>query len=322
MPPSLRRFRLAPIQISVGIAAIILLGIIAFKRGGSESLPYFDPWHRREIDLATQETDFLDMEFVRNVGVVDYKLGEFSYAQIAKMNTSELYAHYHSYLDNIDTLCSRKIRMGYIGYGGWEVCDDEGVRPDKHHCLVYSFTNNDEFSFEEDARRVYDCEVHNFNAEITGDDYNTSSNIEVHSYSIGRSSEITETGKEMYTFADIQKILHHEGRVLDVMKINTYGTEWPSLSAMAQFDELDNVKQLLVQYHLSVYSDDRLRRSIKVLKDLAKAGFRKFYATKNHRGAYHDRRFPVMRPRIYEVHYLNPRYLSNMGLDAKRANKN
>jgi len=325
---TIRRMRLAPVQIAFGSVAIIVLIIMAIRNYFGKPLDWqsYDLWHHRDKELLRLGGAVVDMEFVRRVGVPDYRIGDFTDTRIAQMNMTELMAHYHSYLDNIDTLCSRKVRMGYLGYGGWEVCDDEGVRPTKHKCLVYSFTTNDDLSFEEDAQRVYDCEVHNFNPELAGEDFNKSRNIQVHTYSIGRNSEITESGKELYTFADIQTILHHEGRVLDVLKINTYGAEWPSLSAMAQFDELDKVKQLLVQFHLGFTregeNDDRARRAVRVLRDLSRAGFRKFYATKQHRGAFHLPGFPVMRPKIYEVHFLNPRFLKDMGLKADLHSKN
>ena len=43
-----------------------------------------------------------------------------------------------SYLDNTDYQCTRKLRMGKVGDGGWEVCDDYQYRPIKP-CIVYSF---------------------------------------------------------------------------------------------------------------------------------------------------------------------------------------
>ena len=43
-----------------------------------------------------------------------------------------------SYLDNTDYQCTRKLRMGNVGDGGWEVCDDYQYRPIKP-CIVYSF---------------------------------------------------------------------------------------------------------------------------------------------------------------------------------------
>ena len=48
----------------------------------------------------------------------------------------------YSYLDNMDYLCHRKLRMGRSGDGGWEVCDDYEYRPIKP-CIVYSFGSVD-----------------------------------------------------------------------------------------------------------------------------------------------------------------------------------
>ena len=52
-------------------------------------------------------------------------------------NTGVLYIVV-SYLDNTDYQCTRKLRMGNVGDGGWEVCDDYQYRPIKP-CIVYSF---------------------------------------------------------------------------------------------------------------------------------------------------------------------------------------
>ncbi|XP_005107580.1 methyltransferase-like protein 24 isoform X2 [Aplysia californica] len=253
----------------------------------------------------------IDLNYIRSIAVVDFKISQFTDPMIAEMNETELMAHVHSYLDNIDTICKRKLRMGYVGDGGWEICDDSGIRPKQHDCLVYSFGVVNEFSFEDDVSRLYDCEVHSFNPLASGDDYNRSKKIQAHSFSIGRNSEISEDGKELYTLPDIRTILHHSKNNIDVMKMDIEGAEWPALAGMLQFDELSQVKQLLVEFHLGPPPNiDRLRRALKVLKDIGRAGLRKFYATKNPRGSFHHPGFPVMRARNYEIHFLNTKFLN------------
>ena len=112
-------------------------------------------------------------------------------------------------------------------------------------------------------------------------------------------------------------------RDIDVLKLDIEGTEWPAMAGMTQFDELDKVKQLLVEFHLGSPDNlDRLRRGLRVLKEIARAGFRKFFATKNPKGSFHHPHFPVMRAKNYEVHFLNPRFLKNDGLNPNLRNKN
>lgn len=250
------------------------------------------------------------LDFVRTAGFVDHKIEDLTDEDIDTMNETQLMVALHSYLDNADIVCSRRIRMGSLSDDGWEVCDDEGVRPRNPPCLVYSFNNQDSSAFEYDIARVYKCTVHSFQPYFNGKEYNKSDNIFVHPFGIGRYSEITPEGNEIYTMADIRTILGHTKRNIDLIKMNIEGAEWPALYGMLGTDDLDNVRQLLVKCHVGYpTNEDRMRRSIKVLRSLSEVGFRKFYVYKNPRGSFHHPNFPVMRAKVYEIHFLNSRSL-------------
>lgn len=252
----------------------------------------------------------VDMDLIRVVGLTDHKIGHLTDSDITIMNETELMVTAHSYLDNADILCQRHIRMGFIGDGGWEICDDPGVRLPTQQCLVYSFGVVPYYSFEDDVARVYKCEVHSFNSNLEGEDLNRSNLITVHPYSIGRWSEITPSGMELYTLNDIKTILGHEKRNIDLIKMDIEGGEWPSLSGILLENQLSSVKQLLVEFHVGFPpNEERLRRSLRVLRSISEAGFRKFYVHKNPRGSFHHPLFPVVRAKNYEIHYINTKLL-------------
>ncbi|KAL8625102.1 hypothetical protein ACOMHN_030736 [Nucella lapillus] len=85
--------------------------------------------------------------------------------EMRNMSDKELFYIYHSYLDNTDYHCRRKLRMGHAGDGGWEVCDDLRYRPIKP-CIVYSFGINYDFSFDDDVSKIYGCVVHSFDPSM------------------------------------------------------------------------------------------------------------------------------------------------------------
>ncbi|XP_046560864.1 uncharacterized protein LOC124269859 [Haliotis rubra] len=97
-------------------------------------------------------------------------------AAIAKMTVGQAFRTYNSYLDNVDTMCYRKLRMGKLGDGGWEICDDANYRPVKP-CIVYSFGINNDFSFDDDTAKHYECDVSSFDPSMTEASYQRSPRV-------------------------------------------------------------------------------------------------------------------------------------------------
>ncbi|KAH9512342.1 hypothetical protein Btru_039230 [Bulinus truncatus] len=116
-------------------------------------------------NLATPDVGTGPLRFVRENGVV----ADLSSRQVNKMTTAQLLMTMHSYLDNVDVVCQRKVRMGRIDEGGWEVCDDPDVRP-REPCIIYSFGINNDFSFDDDAAKMYGCHVYSFDPSMTESD--------------------------------------------------------------------------------------------------------------------------------------------------------
>ncbi|KAI8776605.1 methyltransferase-like protein 24 [Biomphalaria glabrata] len=307
---ALRRFRCLPVKICLILVITLSYVALQFYSGHWGTSRPVTAYSSREDELRQYQMKEVDLDFIRRAGLVDHKIADLSDSDIDGMNQTELMVTVHSYLDNCDTLCKRRLRMGLIGEGGWEVCDDEGVRPRSHRCLVYSFGNERVFSFEDDVARVYRCEVHIFKASTERAEYNRSSLIHVHPYGVGRVTEITPLGTELHTFADIRSILNHAGIAIDLVKMDIENGEWSVLSGMLLDKQLHNIRQLLVEFHVGFPPNlDRLRRIVRVMRSLSRIGFRKFYVHKNPRGSYHHPHFPILRSRNYEIHFLNSKYL-------------
>ncbi|XP_067684513.1 probable methyltransferase-like protein 24 [Haliotis asinina] len=226
----------------------------------------------------------------------------------AMSNMSATAAHltYHSYLDNIDTKCSRKLRMGNLGDGGWEICDDRTYRPVKP-CIVYSFGINHDFSFDDDTARNYECDVFSFDPSMKTNSYQRSERVRFLNIGIGGENTVNEQNWEMHTLGRLKDMLNHTEKVIDVLKMDVERGEWPSLPEMLASQSLSSVRQLLVEYHGQCTDRDQCIRRLKVLKDVQDLGFRKFYVHKNPVCQIEPTVFPVVRTQCYEVHYVNTR---------------
>ncbi|XP_046555843.1 uncharacterized protein LOC124265095 [Haliotis rubra] len=197
--------------------------------------------------------------------------------EIERMSTEEAFRTYHSYLDNVDSICNRKLRMGKIGDGGWEICDDKQYRPVKP-CIVYSFG-------------------------MTQASYKRSRHVQF--LKMGISGTDSQGGWELHTLTTFKKMLNHTGKVIDVLKADVENAEWASLTEMTSSGELVHVKQLLIEYHGDCRNRHQCINNLKILKDVHDIGFRKFYVHKNIHCSFRSALFPVIRTSCYEVHYVN-----------------
>ncbi|XP_059144216.1 uncharacterized protein LOC131931437 [Physella acuta] len=220
------------------------------------------------------------------------------------MTDEEMLMTVHSYPDNTDVLCHRKIRMGKIGDGGWEICDDMEVRP-RQPCIIYSFGINNDFSFDDDAAKIYGCHVYCFDPSMNGQDHYNRSD-KVHFYKIGLDGKSYTNSKNwnMLTFADIRKKLHHENTHIDLVKMDIENSEWPAIMDMTSSGALGGVRQFLIEYHMDGTTRGDLQPRLKAVQAIEAAGFRKFYSHKNEFNKYTVPGFPVIRTTCYELHYL------------------
>ncbi|XP_064600696.1 probable methyltransferase-like protein 24 [Liolophura sinensis] len=113
---------------------------------------------------------------------------------------------YRDYGSNHEILCNVMLRMGNLGDGGWEVCDDEPVRP-KHDCLVYSFGINNDFSFDDMIAKHYGCEVHAFDPSMKMGDTRRSEKVTFHHLGVYGSNTVINKGWPVKTIAEIKRML-------------------------------------------------------------------------------------------------------------------
>ncbi|KAK0044059.1 methyltransferase-like protein 24 [Biomphalaria pfeifferi] len=221
------------------------------------------------------------------------------------LSDEELLLSLHSHVDNANVLCDRKLRMGKVSDGGWEVCDDPDVRP-REPCIIYSFGINNDFSFDDDAAAMYGCHVYSFDPSMTraNDQYDRSP--KVHFYKIGLDGRTYVNIKKwpLFTFQDIRKKLGHQNTTADVIKMDIESSEWAALPEMVVSGQLSGVKQMLVEYHLQLQTRNYVLPKLRLMQNLEVAGFKRFYVHKNPVCKLKVKGMPMERTKCYEVHYL------------------
>eukprot|EP00588_Corethron_pennatum_P010073 CAMPEP_0194271106 /NCGR_PEP_ID=MMETSP0169-20130528/4976_1 /TAXON_ID=218684 /ORGANISM="Corethron pennatum, Strain L29A3" /LENGTH=332 /DNA_ID=CAMNT_0039013383 /DNA_START=153 /DNA_END=1148 /DNA_ORIENTATION=+ len=124
--------------------------------------------------------------------------------------------HYHP-----DFVCQHERRIGQLGDGGKYVCDPHRIK-EKETCLVYSVGSNDDFTFEEAVQKEIGahCEIHTFDF---GNYAAGAQKAGVHYHQVGLGIDDPPKFKSLST---IVKELGHEGRTIDIFKIDCEGCEW------------------------------------------------------------------------------------------------
>eukprot|EP00538_Stauroneis_constricta_P000636 CAMPEP_0119570924 /NCGR_PEP_ID=MMETSP1352-20130426/43862_1 /TAXON_ID=265584 /ORGANISM="Stauroneis constricta, Strain CCMP1120" /LENGTH=545 /DNA_ID=CAMNT_0007620601 /DNA_START=1 /DNA_END=1638 /DNA_ORIENTATION=+ len=182
------------------------------------------------------------------------------------------YTHYDPYFS-----CPEQRRIGMVGDGPKWVCNMHRLKgigerrwkeetaaaaqaqssaaaasaydPKKYGCLIYSIGSNGDYTFEDS---VYDdiggpeCEIHifDFSGDFDRASINPQRNMHFHKWGYQGSKDAPKE-----PFADLQTIvkrLGHEGRVIDLFKIDCEECEW---SSYPDFVEYDNIRQVLIEVH-------------------------------------------------------------------------
>jgi len=141
-------------------------------------------------------------------------------------------------------LCEHEERIGRLGDGGKWICDPHRIQK-QESCLVYSVGSNNDFSFERGIRETigHHCEIHTFDfgdygagAEAAGVSY--------HQWGLG--------GKNTWKYKTLKRSvrdLGHEGRTIDIFKIDCEGCEFDVLSSW--FRSAAILRQIVVEVHHS-----------------------------------------------------------------------
>eukprot|EP00547_Thalassionema_nitzschioides_P011399 CAMPEP_0194256632 /NCGR_PEP_ID=MMETSP0158-20130606/37112_1 /TAXON_ID=33649 /ORGANISM="Thalassionema nitzschioides, Strain L26-B" /LENGTH=355 /DNA_ID=CAMNT_0038995375 /DNA_START=16 /DNA_END=1080 /DNA_ORIENTATION=+ len=141
--------------------------------------------------------------------------------------------------------CQHERRIGKRGDGGKWICDPHRIASQKE-CLVYSVGSNNDFSFEESVHKNIGphCKIHTFDKGpyMRGA---RKAHVKYHRYFVGNDS-----GENVKSIATIVKELGHEGRTIDIFKIDCEGCEWAT--AKHWFEAPVTIRQVQVELHNAV----------------------------------------------------------------------
>jgi len=126
------------------------------------------------------------------------------------------------------------------------------VAPPPGSCIVYSIGINNEWSFD-DAMENFGCTIYAFDPSMSDaeDQFDRSSSI--HFRKIGLAAlDQNETDDQEWkslTLGSIRRLLGHQDRVIDYLKIDIEFGEWTVLPQIMKSGELVNVRQMAVDIH-------------------------------------------------------------------------
>ncbi|XP_070571974.1 probable methyltransferase-like protein 24 isoform X1 [Ptychodera flava] len=159
--------------------------------------------------------------------------------------------------------CKKEIHMGHAPPkdGGWDLCLDVEVTPQS--CIVYSIGISNNWSFDNDAVK-YGCDVYSFDPTIGLSDHKRSEhhwfynmglwheNVERHFDHRARNGSRYKDHWTCRTADYIRKMLNHEDRPIDMLKMDIEGSEHKVFPQMLESGILNHVKQFAFELHMGV----------------------------------------------------------------------
>ncbi|KAL3864721.1 hypothetical protein ACJMK2_006494 [Sinanodonta woodiana] len=197
--------------------------------------------------------------------------------ELANMTANQLTDIYWSYINTIQVLCRKIVRIGTIEDGGKEVCTDVPFLPTPP-CLVYSFGINNQWDFDEDVARIFGCEVFSFDPSMRNksETYKYADNITFYKIGLGDKNVVLRNKWNMKTLEEIRHNLNHTERTISILKIDIEGSEWISIPQMVSSGTLRSVNQMQIELH-----GNGTQHALKVLRMLYNDGFRLFMRERN-----------------------------------------
>lgn len=273
------------------VVAALLLFIITRRK---QQLPKFQlrPIDVSSLILTTEEVAKLTKEtnlrpvtsrgaliFVDGDGVIRIPSDDI----IERMEFRDLEELYDRYLTNIQVACKRQIHMGHVYDGGYDICEEDKYAPSAG-CLVYSVGTHNDFSFDDSVRQIFGCEVHCFDPSTTMKEHEHSPGIHFHPIGLGDRDEVNDEKWVMRTLKSIKEQLGHSQRNIDILKIDIEAGEWKALPDIISSGQLKGVKQLIMEFHSSLYGLTHIHRShsgyrhyLKIFREIYNEGFRIFF---------------------------------------------
>ncbi|KAL3869489.1 hypothetical protein ACJMK2_042164 [Sinanodonta woodiana] len=227
--------------------------------------------------------------------------------KILNMTHREVANLYHSYINSLQVLCRRIVRVGFLEDGGWEICEDSNYHPHRP-CLVYSFGINFDYSFDDDIVRRYGCEVHSFDPSMRNEtDHRRGALGYFHKIGLGDFNQVNPSGWQLKRLGTIQKELGHTNKKIDVLKMDIEEWEWRTIPDMLKSGALSNVRQFVTELHINMHfepMEEAYKMGLSTLKDLYDEGFRIFWTHRNLWCKFMSRFVSELRAGCHEVSFL------------------
>ncbi|XP_050707413.1 probable methyltransferase-like protein 24 isoform X1 [Eriocheir sinensis] len=164
---------------------------------------------------------------------------------------------FYDYIDRRELQCHKPVMSGgYILTGTtllmgekW-VCMDNRFNITPGRCLALSFGIADDFSFDDDMDKRFNCTVHSFDPTIRTPTHRRSANVMFHNLGIANSDR-EQNNMTMARYTTILQKLQLERSVIDYLKIDVEGFEVEFFSDVIRNTPnlLKNVKQIGMEIH-------------------------------------------------------------------------
>ncbi|KAL4240661.1 hypothetical protein ACF0H5_001452 [Mactra antiquata] len=266
--------------------------------------------HMSSGEITCNTEDYEDTDVIRSWKKKDEILIPNS-ERLETLFREELAYLYHRYIENVQYRCKRKIRLGSIEDGGWDICDEEKLRPQRNKstssCLVYSFGINNDFSFDEAIRDYYGCDVHCFDPSMNQDDFDRGK-IHFHNLGISSRDEVTRDGWKLLRYNSIRSQLGHTKDIISILKIDVEMYEWSVLPDILDTADLRGTNNIALEFHLELSSPEQNRErylsALKLLRKLYEAGYRIFWTHQNKWCKFLSKCKKELRTNCHEVNFV------------------
>ncbi|XP_050404925.1 uncharacterized protein LOC126820835 isoform X2 [Patella vulgata] len=228
--------------------------------------------------------------------------------ELSKLSAKDLTILYFGYIEQIQVPCNKRIRLGNINDGGWDLCEDKPYKPE-NNSLVYSFGINNDFSFDDAIGKRLNARVHSFDPSMgKTKDHKRNEHVFFHATGIADyTGKVPGNGWKMQTLSAIRKELEHEDEDITVLKMDIEGWEWKVLPEALAAGELKDIKQIMLEFHTCGNCNDvsnRLTGALTLLKNFYDMGLRIFWMHKNPACPYTCKFTNVKRTKCQEVYFL------------------
>ena len=169
----------------------------------------------------------------------------------------------HNWQVNFD--CIEERRLGGHSEGSKWTCDPQRIIPSKS-CLVYSFgrgspnSRSFDFAFELDLLAEMGgpgtCEIHVFDHRLEDYGGKIPEGINIHHWSLEGEADAPKARKGYMTLKEVVHHLGHNGRELEIMRVDCDGCEWHTWSEWLTSGVTP--RQLLVSLHGAPRNEDEV----------------------------------------------------------------